>query len=251
MKTQFTLFVLTLGIASSAFGSACVSGSLASYIAQGSCTVGSYTFNNFSYLAVNVLSPNAGAADITVNATVGAGGPDVTFTPDSLLQAAGVASVAEYILGFEVTSNTPTIGFQSVNLSETGSVSGLSTAAIAEVDCYGGLLQLPNAITGIVGVGCLSSGVAAGGNVALPLATTGTVNADIEFSGFSTTVDVLKDITLAGIVGSASVTGIGQSFATETGGANTPEPGSLFLGGCGLIGLALVGRRKAKRPALP
>jgi hypothetical protein len=247
MRKQFGLCILTLGIASSAFGGACTQGSLATYISEGSCTVGSYTFNNFLYLAVNVLSPNASAADITVNATVGANGPNVTFTPDSLLQAAGVASVADYILGFEVTSNAPTIGFQSVNLSATGDVTGLSTAAIAEVDCYGGLLQLPNAITGIVGLGCLNSGVAVGGNVSLPTGLGVDANANIEFAGFSTTVDVLKDITLAGVLGSASISGIGQSFTTETGGSALPEPSSFFLGGCGLIGLALVGRRRIKR----
>jgi hypothetical protein len=246
MIKQLALCFLTLGIASSAYGSACVSGTLSSYITQGSCTVGSYTFNNFLFLAVNVLSPGVDAKDITVNATFNATGPNVTFTPDALLQATGVVSVADYILGFEVTSTNPSIGFSGVNLSETGSVTGLSTAAIAELDCYGGLLQLPNPITGIVGLGCLSGGVAVGGNVSLPLGTTGTVNANIEFQKFTTTVDVLKDITLAGVLGGASVTGIGQQFSTGAAGTTVPEPTSLFLGGCGLIGLALVGRRKLK-----
>lgn len=242
MKT-LALSILTLGIASSAFGGACTSTTLANYIAQGSCTVGNYTFNNFNYLAVNVLSPGVSAADINVNATVNASGPDVMFTPDSLLQASGLVSVAEYIFGFEVTSNVPSIGFQSVNLGETGAVTGLSTAAVAEVDCYGGLLQLPNPITGIVGLGCLNSGIAAGANANLPLGVSGTVNANIVFNGFSTTVDVLKDVTLAGILGSASVSGIDQQFTTEAG-ASTPEPASFLMGGCGLIALAMIGRRR-------
>lgn len=246
MIKQFALCFLTLGIASSTYGSTCVSGTLSSYISQGSCTVGTYTFNNFLYLAVNVLSPGVDAKDITVNATVGPNGPNVTFTPDAALQATGIVSAAEYVLGFEVTSTNPTIGFSGVNLSETGSVTGLSTAAVAELDCYGGLLQLPNPITGIVGLGCLNSGIATGANVALPLGVTGTVNADIEFQKFSTTVDVLKDVTLAGILGGASVTGIGQQFSTGVAGTAVPEPTSLFLGGCGLIGLALVRRRRLK-----
>jgi hypothetical protein len=247
---KLALCILTLGIASSAFGSACVSGTLASYINQVSCTVGSYTFNNFLFASVDVLAPGVGAGDIMVDATVGPNGPNVTFTPDSALQAAGLVSAADYILGFEVTSNDPTIGFQAVNLGATGSVTGLSTAAVAEADCYGGLFQIPNPITGIVGLACLNSGVAAGATATLPSGNSVTASVPIEFTGFSTTVDVLKDVTLAAVLGSASVDSITQSFTTENSGSAVPEPTSFFLGGCGLIAIAFVGRRRIKKPSM-
>jgi hypothetical protein len=256
MKTQLALGILALGIASSAFGSTCVQGTLSSYAAPGfSCTVGAFTFNNFNFLAVNVLS-SGNAADIMVDPTVGPNGPNVTFTADSTLQASGLVSVLNYILGFEVTSTNPNIGFQAVNLGATGTLAngplGVSTAAVAEVDCYGGLLQLPNVLTGIVGLGCLNSGVAVGANVALPLGTNVTASVPIEFSGFSTTVDVLKDITLvAALGGSASISSISQGFTTENqGGTGTPEPASFFMGGCGLVALALIGRRRIKKPSM-
>ena len=242
MKT-LACCIFALGISSSAFGSACTHASLSTYIAEGSCTVGNFTFSNFAFIAANLLTQNAGAGDITVNATVGANGPDVTFTPDSNLQATGVAA-AEYLFGFEVTAVTGII-FQSVNLSETGAVTGLSTAAVAEVDCNGGLLQLPNVIDGLIGVGCLGGGPSAGGSVSLPLATSATVGATIQLAGVDTSVDILKDVTLAGILGTASVTVIGQSFTTS--GTAVPEPSSLFLGGCGLLALVLVRLGKGKK----
>jgi hypothetical protein len=210
--------------------------------------VGNYVFNNFTYIAVNILSQNVSAADIGVNATVNATGPDVVFTPDSALQAGGLVSAAEYIFGFEVTS-TNSIPFQSVMLSDFGTVTGLSTATVAEVDCNGGLLQLPNQINHLVGVACLGGGPSAGANAALPLGTNVSANANIILDDESFSIDVLKDVTLTAALGTASVTSIGQQFTPGT--ATTPEPTSFLLGGCGLIGLALVRRRKAKKAVKP
>jgi hypothetical protein len=244
---KLALCILTLGVASSAFGAACVSAALSTYDVGGfSCNVGSFTFNNFSYIALNVLSTNVPASQIIVNPTAGVNGPNVTFTPSTPFTASGVASVADYIFGFTVTSTNPLIGFKSVDLNTTGDTTGLGVAAVVEADCYGGLLQLPNIVTGIVGLGCLSGGVAVGATATLPGGGVPLgVNANIVFDGETTTVDVLKDVTLAGaLLGTATVTGVGQQFTTQTNAV--PEPASFFMGGCGLIALALVGRRKMK-----
>jgi hypothetical protein len=155
---KLALCILTLGVASSAFGAACAQVALSTYDVGGfSCTVGSYTFNNFSYIALNVLSTNVPASQIIVDPTAGVNGPNVTFTPNTPFTASGVASVADYIFGFTVTSTNPLIGFKSVNLNTTGDTTGLGVAAVVEADCYGGLLQVPNIVTGIVGLGCLKS----------------------------------------------------------------------------------------------
>ena len=44
---------------------------------------------------------------------------------------------------------------------------------------------------------------------------------------------------------------ISQGFTTENqGGTGTPEPASFFMGGCGLVALALIGRRRIKKPSM-
>jgi hypothetical protein len=242
---QFALCFLTLGIASSAFGSACTSASLETYITEGSCTVGAYTFNHFDYFAVSVFAGNPDANNITVNATVDANGnPDVTFAPGAGFTASGIA-VANYLFGFEV-SDISGIDFQSVNLGATASLTGLSVAAVSEVDCNGGLLQLPNTVTGLGGVACLTGGISAGNTTNLSILGGLSANANIVLTPTDTSVDVLKDVTLTSVLlGSATIGSISQDFTTNAS-STAPEPGSLFMGGCGLLGFAFVLRRKAK-----
>jgi hypothetical protein len=243
MKNTFALSVLALGISSFAFGGACSQASLATYIQEGSCTVGAYTFNNFAYFPVTVFAGNPGAGQIMVNATVSNGNPDVTFTPGAGFSAGGLISAANYLFGFEV-SDSSGIDFQSVNLGATAAVTLLGTAVVTEVDCNGGLLQLPNQVTGTAGVACLTGGISTGTTATLSLGSVSAL-ANIQLAGTDESVDVLKNVTLAAVLGSSTVTSIDQQFTT-TGGTSTPEPASFFLGGCGLVGLALVGRRKAK-----
>lgn len=257
MKRNLHLMILTLGISASVFGSSCfTSAPLSSYLVpSGSCTFAgsgqSYTLDNFTFLAVGLLANTASASDITVTATIGANGPTVTFTPDSALQAnSGLASTVTYLFGFDITSTTNNIGFSSVNLNEHSSLSGLgSLGLVAEEDCYGGALPLPGAVNllslGSGGLACLGGGPSVGASLALTPLANANGNASIQFSGFSQSVDVLKEVSLTGVLGgSATVSGVSQSFTTLEA---VPEPATFFLGGCGLVLLALLRpRRKLK-----
>lgn len=254
MKRYSCLSILMLGISAAAWGSPCTAGtSLSSYISAGSCTFSgsgqTYTLGSFTFLALGVLTDTATPADIDVTATVGANGPTVTFTPDSTLQVnSGLAATATYLFGFDITSNASNIGFSSVTLGEHSALSGLgSLGVVAEEDCYGGALPLPQNVNilslGSGGLACLGGGPSVGTSLALTPLVNANANASIQFSGFSNSVDVLKEVSLTGVLGgSASVSGISQSFTTQT--ATTPEPGAFFLGGCGLVLLALVRPRR-------
>jgi hypothetical protein len=257
VKYCLSVCLLTVGLSVSAYGSACTSGgTLASLITEGSCTFAgsgqSYTLNNLTFVAVGLLANTATASDITVTETIGANGPSVNFTPDGNLQAAGVLSTLTYLFGFDLVSNVSNIGVGAVNLSEQSALTGLtSLGLVAEQDCYGGLLPVGLLSLGDGGLACTNGGLSVGASLALTPLTNTNANVTIPFTGFSNSVDVLKEINLtAALFGSASVTGIGQSFATQTNTAATPEPASLFLGGCGLIALALFRPRKSNRSAI-
>lgn len=251
---NIALCFLTLGISTSAFGSACTQGgSLSSYITSGSCTFSgngqTYTLSDYTFLAINVLAKGATAADFTLSESVGAGGPSVTITPDGNI-AAGILSTETIMLGFDITSADANIGFSGVTLNTTSTLTGVvSTGLVAEEDCFGGALPAPNALLslGSGGLACLGGGLSVGATDTLNLGTN--INASVPiplFGAPTSSVDVLKEINLTTLVGTASLSSIGQSFSTASTGTATPEPGSLLLGGCGLLGLALVLRRKAK-----
>jgi hypothetical protein len=253
---KLTLCIIALGFGSYAFGDACVSGNtLAFYQGQtgGSCTFSgngqTYTLGDYSFLAVNVLSAGATTSDFTLQESVGAGGPVVTITPNADLAISGIAATETILLGFDITSGSPDINFSGVNLSTTSSVSGLvTTADVLEEDCYGGLLPGPALLSlGSGGLACLGGGIAAGGDVALTPGLNVGLSVPIPLVGLPTaSVDVLKEINLVTVLGSASVSSIGQSFSTVNTGSTAPEPGSgaFLLGGCGLMALALMLRRK-------
>jgi hypothetical protein len=260
------LCILALGISTSAFGSACVQGgTLASYATAGSCTfTGSgqtYTLQDFTFLAVNLLTPGVGAGDFTLTESVGANGPSVMITPDGATAISSILAGTETLLfGFDITSNNASIGFSAVNLSEqsalTSPLLGIgSTGLIAEEDCFGGALPAPNALLslGSGGLACLGGGLSVGASIALAPGVGVNASVPIQLgSGFTNSVDVLKEINLTAVgniltltPGTAAITGIGQSFTTQNA-ATAPEPGSFFLGGCGLVGVAMALRRKAK-----
>jgi len=255
---KFALCTIALGISTSAaFGSACTQGgTLSSYITAGSCTFTSngqtYTLQDYTFLAINVLSNGATTSDFTLSESVGVGGPSVTLTPDANLAINGIIATETILLGFDITTNDPTIAFSGVNLNVNSSLSGLvPTAVVAEEDCFGGLLPGPTPLLslGNGGLACLGSGPSVGASAALTEGINLNASVPIPLFGAPTaSVDVLKEINLATVLGSASIGSIGQSFdiVNTQQGSTAPEPGSFVLGGCGFIGFALMLRRKAK-----
>lgn len=248
---HFGLCILTLGLASSAFGSACVQGgTFSSYITAGSCTFvangQTYTLDDFTFLSVKVLT-GEDASSFTLSESTTA--PTVTITPLAAAKITGIGSET-LLLGFDITANTPSIGFTNVNLAEQSSLTGISTGTVAEEDCFGGLLPVPGSINvaslGNGGLACLNGGLSVGATVGLSPGVNANANVNIPINGpFTNSVDVLKEISLTAI-GSASVSSITQSFATTTNVTGAPEPGSMFLGGCGLLGVALALRRRQR-----
>jgi hypothetical protein len=253
MKRYLNLFILTLAVSATAAASnTFCTAALSTYVGGGSCTFGGFTINDFTFVGVDVLGNSLAPKDITVSTSIdSSGNPTVTFTPDSAF-AVSILGVETYLFGFDLTSNTANIDFSKVNLDAQGSVHGVgllgatTTATVAEQDCYGGaIIGKENIVSlGNGGLACLGGGLSAGVGVALGLGANVDASAGLEFSGTSASVDVLKEVVLTTVLGgSASISGIEQAF-TITGGAQTnsgavPEPGSFFLGGCGLILVAL------------
>jgi len=253
MKRNLTLSVLWLGI--SAFAAASpsyCSAALSTYLSGGSCTFGGFTISDFTFVGVDVLGNPLSAGDINVSTTIGPNGPTVTFTPDSAFSVS-LLGTETYLFGFDLTSNTANIDFSNVNLDAQGSLSGrgilnaTTTATVAEQDCYGGVIVGKENILslGNGGLACLGGGLSTGVGVALGLGADVDASAGLQFSGTSASVDVLKEVALTTVLGgTASISEVDQAFTTTGGvqqGSTAPEPASFFLGGCGLI-LIAVGR---------
>ncbi len=256
---QFGLCILTLGMAASAFGSACFQGAtLAAYETQGSCSFtsggNSYTLQDFTFLAVSVLTSGGDASDFTLTESTGANGPIVTVGIDPSLDISTILLATEtFLVGFDIVSNNASIGFSNVNLSEQSSLSGLigTSGIIAEEDCFGGALPTPSNVNiaslGSGGLACLGGGVSVGASVGLAPGVNASASVGIPINGpFTNSVDVLKEINLAAIgalltPATASVSDISQGFTTDT-----PEPGSFYmlLAGCGLFAIAFARRRR-------
>jgi hypothetical protein len=250
MKRRLNLLILSLGISACAVaGPSFCTAELSTYLGGSTCTFGGYTISDFTFVGLDVLGNPLNADHLTVSTSIGANGPTVTFTPDSTLSVS-VLGVETYLFGFDLTSNVSNIDFASVNLDAQGSLSGVglgkltTTGTVAEQDCYGGLIAGKENIVslGNGGLACLGGGLSTGVGVGLALGTNVDANANLQFSGTSASVDVLKEVVLTTVLGgTASISSINQSFTTTV----APEPASFFLGGCGLILLA-VGRLQWK-----
>ena len=224
--------------------SACTTQSLAAYQTQGGCTIGgNFLFTAFNYITVDAFANPVLPSDITVTPSTGLSDPTLTFS-SSDWTVSGLVSLAEGIITFSEFSQTPGIGVSAIELTDTGNVTPgalnipLGTAAVAEVDCFGGLLNI-----GTGGVACLPGGVAASANAALPVGLGVSAEALLALGSTVSEVDVIKTITLSSLVGgTSSITGIGQDFTS--GAQATPEPGNLILIGTGLLGLGAIRRKR-------
>lgn len=253
--TLITRIFFTLGLATIAASAApCGVGSLATYAALGStgCTIGGdYTFSDFNFIQLNVLGSSPNASSVTITPTINAFGPQLTFSGN--FSTGGLVGLLESLTLFNATASNGAT-FQGVDLIVNGSRGPgafglLPTVGIAEVNCSGGLLNLP-ATFSLPAVTCAGLGVRAEAYAGLPTGTDVSAFASILYPANTTQVAVLKDLTILGVLGStANITSFSQQFyATAGPGAETPEvpePSTalLVVVGGGLVHLA---RRRAK-----
>src|SRR5205823_9288150 len=110
------------------------------------CTIDTnFVFSAFSYVNVSAFAHPVTPDQIIVTPGIGASGPTVNFAGD--WEAAGLISASESLIVFSVDSISPGIKVDSITLSDHGTITSsllglaLGTATVAEVDCYGGLLN--------------------------------------------------------------------------------------------------------------
>ncbi|MBI4908250.1 MAG: hypothetical protein HY820_31780 [Acidobacteria bacterium] len=243
MKTITLLGLLSSAMA--AYGTpACTNNTLAFYQANynSGCLIGTdYVASNFSYLTVGVLSTPVTPSDIQVTPSLGVNGPNLGFGATWSANGVGLSESA-ILFQMDVVAGAP-FAFNGVTLGATGSVSGLiAGASVTEVDCLGGLLNVRSLpYTGLASVGCLGGGIEAGTSLALSPGIGVSAQAQVVFSPIAFHVDVLKNIAVTGVLGSASVTSVSQAFSTESASNPVPEPSTaLFL--CFGLGAILTGR---------
>jgi len=199
---------LVLGTSCVAMASDCTAGSLAAYMAGGSCTIGNLTFSNFSYSSSSTATSAISASDITVDPN----GLGLLFEAPWLV---GAGQSLESDIGYTVTAD---VGSSIVSLVAT--MFGYGTYA-------GGTLSLVGNLTSSGDPTAFAMG---GGLVTI---------SDSSLSATSATL--LEQIILSGHNGQSSLSYFTGQWGTAT---VTPEPGSLFLLGSGLVGLGGYLRRR-------
>ena len=220
----------------------CVNGTLSFYqstYGSSGCMIGSdYLVRDFSYLTASAFATPVTPSNINVTPTLGAGGPELLFSANWQVSFLGLSESA-ILFAIDAVGNTPFV-FDGVQLNVTGSRSGLVSApSVTEVNCLGGLLNIRSLpYTGLGGVACLGGGPELQTTAALPLGTNVNASGHVVFSPTANTVDVVKNIALTGVLGSASVTSIGQVFGTVD--AEVPEPITMLTAGLSLVGIGLL-----------
>ncbi len=252
MKIRNTVLVFSLlgaGVILPLQGAACVSGTVASYVALGAtgCTInGSWTFSNFAFrsFAAGVTTPSGGmtTTDETIAPLSGLGvGLDFTPTVPWTATGGGNSDVEiQYIVAF--TGNITSI-FQSIFGSIVPDPSG-GFLNITDDYCPGGTTLPPGGCA--AGVQVLDTNV-------LSSTPGGTASNTASFAAVHS-VAVLKDTSTdsTGFPGSSdAITAYTNCFnGTCTPSSTVPEPGSSGLAGLGLgLGLIALGSVKLRRSA--
>lgn len=242
MKKCVLISGLLLGISSTIFAAPvgpCGTGTLASFISLGSmgCSVGDLQFFGFSSLTPppgsTALTPGA----ITVMPSL-TGGPGLLFT---LNASSSSLLIQDARIGFDAT---PLMGATNLISDSTLTQNGGTATGTG----------------GVTGVETICIGAAIGGTGTCPGTPASRNLGTFAIAGFSQTTDnlVFGPTALAGIVGDFSAGGGGAngtasvtSFAvnlSEVAAPAVPEPATILLTGCALLGLGF-GRRLYSRRA--
>lgn len=244
---RIALMLTALTFSPAIYGSPCVPDTLESYIALGStgCEIGpNFRVRDFSALIVDaVVGGNLpDGAEININPLAGPMGPSLTFSPTSGTSWSGsgaLAGVYSATLGFTVESINPFWSFLGSSLSAEGEASGVGLAAIAEVQCLGGILN---------GLGpplsaCLGGGVTAGLAADVTNAVDGEVSAAVVFAPVFE-IDVIKSLNVVGtFLGTAEITSFTEGFTAQDA-TPVPEPTTATLLGGALLGFAWFRRKR-------
>lgn len=215
MKKTLLLILCTFGLSYSAFAMPCGTDTLATYMSDGSCTIGDLTFSDFMYTSSDLGGGLAPTPDgITVSlATMGTG---LDFNS---LWVAGTGQLVDSSITFTVTTTNPG-GITDLDLIVAGGATGSGVASATESSTSPVLSLAAGFGTG--------SDVPEDSTTIFPPVDSITLTKDIGVSGGSTS-------------GFAHLSDVYNLFSEGT--STVPEPSSLFL--CaGVLAFIPIARRK-------